>query len=283
MTSKTRILFASTALAVVAMRMPATYEGNDNPFPDVVDDINTIPERARGLYDKDGDKFKYVGVEGLKNSVASTRAERDAANKRAKDAAAYAALGKTPEEIKTLMDAEAERAQNKLQEEGNWNALREQMETNHTSAIEGHKKREGKLLSALERSLIDEGLTRTLSDEKIGGNPLYLLPHMRGRVSVEETDDGFDVIVKRPDGSPMLNADNKPASLADLAAEFKADDRFAGAFKGLNQSGGGGTGGSGGKGGGGGATDLKRSTMTVQQKVEYIREHGQAGYEQLPA
>lgn len=262
-------------------RMPRTND--DFAFPDVVDDINTVPERARGLYEEKEGKFKYVGVDGLKSALTGTRAERDNAARDARAAAQYKALGKTPEEIKALMDAAAAAQEEKDRAEGNWDVLKQQMTDNHNNAIAEKDKRIKKLETSLERSEIDSGLQGVLADPEIGGDPLFLLPHMRGRVKLEETDDGFKTVVLRADGSPMLNKENQPAKLKDLAGEFRGDERFASAFKGLNKSGGGGTGGgnSGGEGGTGGGT-TKKSDMSAVAKVAYIKEHGLAGYEKLP-
>lgn len=275
------LLLNSTFLVAAAVaRMPRTND--DFAFPDTVDDINTVPERARGLYTQDGDKFKFTDVGGLKNSLNSTRQERDAANRAARDAAAYKALGKTPEEIKALMDAAnaAEEEANKAA--GNWDVLKQQMTENHNNALAEKDKRVKKLETSLEHSLIDSGLQMVLSDPGIGGDPLFLLPHMRGRVKLEETDDGFKPVVLRSDGSPMLNKDNQPANLKDLASEFRGDERFAVAFKGLNKSGGGGTGGGNGGGGEAGSGPKKRSEMSMIEKVAYIKDHGQQEYEKLP-
>jgi hypothetical protein len=81
----------------------------------------------------------------------------------------------------------------------------------------------------------------------------------------------------------MLNGENKPATLKDLFLEMKGKPEYAGAFKGVNNSGGGAP--PNGSGGKGGAPEgqKKRSEMSNLEKVTYIRQHGQAEYEKLPA
>lgn len=270
--NRTRFLVASSLTS-----FPITNEGGFD-FPDVVDDINTVPEKARGLYTEKDGKYTYTGVDGLKSALSSTRAERDAANARAKKVAGYEALGKSPDEIKALLDQESQREQDRLTQEGDWNALKTQMEQNHTNAIQEKEKRISKLQTTLEREMIDSRLQSVLSDKDVEGDSLFLLPHMRGRVKLEETDNGFNTVVLREDGSPLLNAQNQPASLKDLALEYKGKEQFGRAFKGLNQSGGGGTGG--GNGGPGGSTK-KKTEMSALEKTRFIREHGIQAYNQL--
>ena len=278
MKKMTALLFTTAIIA--AHRLPATFEGEVFAFPDVVDSLDAVPERARGLYTADGDKFKYTDTGGLRNSLQSARNERDAARREAASAEAWKKLGKTPEEIEALLEKERTAEEEKARAEGNWDSLKTQMEDNHNTALAEKDKRINKLENTLKGTLIDSGLKSALADPEVEGNPLYLLPHLRGRVKFEETDEGFTTVVLREDGSPMLNGQNLPATLKDLALEFRSDEKWASAFKGLNQSGGGATGGN--QGGGAGGGTKKRSEMSVHEKVAYIQANGQAKYEQLP-
>lgn len=283
MTTKTKILLASGTL--LSRSTLIAFEGEENKpaafdFPETVDDIQVVPERARGLYTEKDGKWQYTDVGALKNSLTHARNEREAARREAAAAAEWKALGKTPEEIKALLDAEREREEKKLTEEGDWTALRTQMETNHTNALSEKDKRINKLMTTLEKALIHDSARAALADEEIGGNPLFLLPAINGRVKLEESEDGFTTVVLRADGTPQLNSDNKPATLKDLFLEFKAQPEWAGAFKGLGQSGGGASGDQ--QRGGGAPGNLKRSEMTPVAKAAFIKEHGQEKYLALP-
>lgn len=276
----------TAALLASTCRMAPTHEGETPPaplvLPDEVADITTIPERARGLYTEKDGKFVYTDPAGLKSALHSTRQERDDAARRARAAAGFAALGKTPEEIQAIIAAENERETTRLQKEQDWAGLKEQLENNYKTQLNEKEERIKKLATSLEKVTIDNGIMSALGDKEVEGDPLFLSAHMRGRVELKETDNGFETIVKRPDGTPMLGKDNQPATLKDLALEFKGNERFASAFKGLNQSGGGTSGDNNNSGGTPGDKTYKRSTMTAMQKVSYIREHGQDNYNKLP-
>ena len=121
-----------------------------------------------------------------------------------------------------------------------------------------------------------------LADKEVEGNPTLLMGPLRDRVKIEEDSETgeFRMTVLNADGHPMLNSSNQPASLKDLALQFKGNEDYAGAFKGVNQSGGG----TPNKQGAGGAIHTKkRSEMTTTEKTNFVREHGPDEYNKLPA
>jgi FtsZ-binding cell division protein ZapB len=251
-------------------------------LPDSLDDINAVPERLRGLYVKEGEKFVYKDPAALRNALETTRTERNTYRQRAGVAAELEGLGLTIDEIRQLKEQRDNAETERLKKEGDFDSLKEQLETNFQNKEKGWQERERKLLKALETNMVDADARAVLAEEDLQGNPTLLLPHIRGRVKLVETDDGFERQVLTPDGkSPMLNADSKPATLRDLFTELKAKPEFSGAFKGVNQSGGG----TPPNGGGGGTPPAgsKRSEMTPLQRVSYIEQHGQEAYLKLPA
>jgi hypothetical protein len=277
---KIALLLASSMMtaSLVSARRPATTEKEVFDFPDTVDTLDAVPERARGLYEEKEGKFVYTDTGGLRNALRASRTERDAMKREADAAKAWKALGKSPEEIQTLLDEQRTVEEQKLADKGQWDSLKSQMETNHQAVVSAKDAREKKILAALEKATIHDRARAALSDPDIEGNPLFLLPAISGRVKLEETDDGFTPVVLREDGSPMLNAKNEPASMKDLFLEFRGQEQWAGAFKGLNQSGGGASGG----GGKPPTSGKNRSKMTAIEKVAYIKEHGQPAYAALP-
>ena len=90
------------------------------PLPFSTDTIDSIPEAQRGLYKEVNGKFTldvegYEDPVGLKSALAK---ERDAAKSATRQAQAWQALGKTPEEITQLLEAQAQAERDKLTSEG---------------------------------------------------------------------------------------------------------------------------------------------------------------------
>lgn len=74
-----------------------------------VDSLEAVDETYHDLYEPDGDRFKLKveGIEdtsGLKSALQKERKEREAREKQAK---AWERLGKSPEEIEELLEAQA--------------------------------------------------------------------------------------------------------------------------------------------------------------------------------
>lgn len=251
-------------------------------LPDTLDDINAVPAKLQGLYVKEGDKYIYKDPVALRSALDNVRSERNSLRTRAAGLSELENLGLSIDDVKALKADRDKAEQDRLKKEGDFETLRGQMEENHNKTIKKHEEREKKLYMQLERTMVDADARAVLADAELQGNPTLLLPHIRGRVKIVETDEGFERQVLLPDGkTPMLNAENKPATLRDLFLELKAKPEFQGAFKGVNQSGGG----SPPNGGGGGAppAGTKRSEMTALQRVQFIEKNGQDAYLKLPA
>lgn len=251
-------------------------------LPDTLDTLSGLPTKLHGLYVKDGEKFTYKDPAALRNALETTRTERNQLRQKAGAANQLEELGLTLDEVKELKQQRDDAEQARLKKEGDFESLKQQIEDNFATKEKGWQDREGKLLKALERTMVDADARAVLAEEDLQGNPTLLLPHIRGRVKIVETDDGFERQVLLPDGkTPMLNAESKPATLRDLFVELKAKQEFGGAFKGVNHSGGGTP-----PNGGGGGTPpagTKRSEMSAIQRVQFIEKNGQDAYLKLPA
>ena len=250
-------------------------------FPQSVADINVVPEPARPLYVKQQDgSYKYDDISALRSALDHEKNNRKSIAEQLESAKPFLALGKTPEEIKALLDAQAAQEQNKLREAGDFEALKQQMEQNHQQQVGTLESKMGNYRKQIEKMLVSDQAQQVLGHADIQGNPLLLMPIIRDRVEVKEKDDGsFTLVVKNAQGQPMLNANNEPATMMDLAKELRKDSNYAAAFKGVNQSGGGAPNGS---GPGGSPNGLSRSKMSVREKSAFIREHGQQAYNELP-
>jgi hypothetical protein len=246
-----------------------------------VADINAVPEPLRPFYRQEGSAYVLDDPAELRGHLTNLKNENKTVKGKLANLRQLEELGLSPDEAKQLIADRDAAAERRAKEEGDWTSLREQLEANHNKKAEEWNGREKKLLTTIDRVLVQDAARSALSDPEIEGNPTLLLPLIRDRVKVTETEDGFELQVLREDGAPLLNGENKPATLKDLFLDMKAKPEYAGAFKGVNQSGGGAPPGKGGNGGGA-PGNLTRSTMTNIQKVSYIQEHGQAAYEALP-
>lgn len=249
-------------------------------LPESLSSLDGVPAPLQAFYVKDGDKFKLDDVNHLRGVLANVKTENQQVKGKLTQFQELQALGLSADQIKQLKEDADKRETDRLTQEGDFRTLKEQMETNFNNEKTTWGTREGKLVGTITKILVDDQARAVLADPEIEGSPTLLLPVIRDRVKVTETDDGFDLQVLRADGAPLLNAKNEPASLKDLFLELKEKAEYAGAFKGVNHSGGGAPSGKG--GGGAPQGGLARSKMSSQQKVAYIQEHGQDAFFKLP-
>jgi len=166
---------------------------------------------------------------------------RNEALKEAKAAKARLAAfeGIDPEEHKTLKAQAEEAARKKAAAEGDFKSIEEQLKALHATELGARDKTITKLRSALEQRLVDAEATRELAEAK--GSAKVLLPHVKARVKVVESDDGaFSVQVVDERGNQRLaDGQGTPMTLKQLVEELRADSEFARAFEGTGSSGGG--------------------------------------------
>jgi hypothetical protein len=252
-------------------------------LPDTLDTLDTLPAKLRPLYIKDDvtGKFNLDDVGSLRNAVGHIKNENKSLKGKMSQFKELENLGLSPDQIKQMAADRQSAEEKRLKDEGDFNALKQQLEENFNKEKNGWQGREQKLVGTISKILVDDAARAVLTDPSVDGNPTLLLPLIRDRVKVTETDDGFGLQVLRPDGAPMLNPQNEPATLKDLFLEMKAKPEYAGAFRGVNQSGSGAPNGQGGDGGAIGSK--KRSEMSTPEKVAFIAKNGQDAYFKLPA
>lgn len=233
-------------------------------LPFIVDSIDTIPEAQRGLYKETNGKFTLdvEGYEDPTNLKSALQKEREAAKTASKQAQAWAALGKTPEEIQALVEAQAQAERDKLTKGGEWDKLKEQMTGQHKVELSKKDERIQSLTKSLERRLIDADATAAIADAK--GVPALLLPHVRASVKVIEEDGDFKVRVVDASGNPRVNGKGEFLSISDLVGEMRQSEIFGRAFDATGTTGGGASGG----GSGGGGKTMKRATFDALKPAQ---------------
>lgn len=220
------------------------------PLPFTVDAIDTVPEAQRSLYKESNGKF-VLDVDGYEDPVGLKSAlnkEREAAKTAAKQVQAWSALGKTPEEIQALVEAQAQAERDKLTKGGEWEKLKAQMADQQKAELGKKDERISALTKSLERRLVDADATAAIAAAK--GVPALLLPHVRAQVKVIEDGGGeFRAQVVDAQGNPRVNGKGEFLSIADLVSEMRQDEIFGRAFEAT------GTAGSGAHGGGSGGNN----------------------------
>lgn len=251
-------------------------------IPDALDTLDAIPAKLRPLYKKDEatGTFVYDDLTGLKNALEHEKREKGTLKGQLSQLAAFKDLGITAEEAAALRDQRNQQEEQRLKDAGDFDSLKKQMEENHNQTLAQKDQVIERYRKAIEKMMVSDNARAVLASDDIKGNPTLLLPVIRDRVEVAENDGDFKLVVKRQDGTPMLNETNEPATLKDLFMELRKAPEYADAFKGVNQSGGGAPNNQ--QGGGAPLGSLKRSAMSVKEKTTYIATHGQEAYNNLP-
>jgi len=208
----------------------------------VVDSLEAVPETVRSLYVQNGDKFKLdvSGIEDTTGLKSALDKERKAAKEAASQAAAWSKLGKSPEEIQALVDAQAQAEAEKLTKAGEWDKLRAQMNEKHQQELAAVNGKVTAKDQALSKYLVDAAATSAIASAK--GVPELLLPHVRGAVKVIEDNGEYAVRVVDASGNPRVNGKGEFLTISDLVIEMKQSEVLGRAFEGSGATGSGASG-----------------------------------------
>lgn len=182
----------------------------------------------------------YAGLQGLLNT-----ANNEAATRKRELAALQNALGgKKPEEITEALARLAEAETNELEKKGQWDQLREQMNTRHAEAIKGWETKvntSNELVGRLKKKLADTGIeneaTSAIAQHK--GSPELLLHVVKGFVRPVESEDGLSFTHQVVDekGTPRVDGKGAPLTIAALVEELRQSEKYARAFDGTGNTG----------------------------------------------
>lgn len=256
----------------------------------VVDKLEDVAEAFRSLYVADGDKFRLdaEGIPDVGPLNKALNAERRRAEALEKKVSAWEKAGKTPEEIESLIAANTQAENEKLEKAGEWQKLRDQMNAEHAKVVKGlqdqiaAKDGEVKTIkSRMEGFLIQSQATAAIAAAK--GVPELLLPHVQKHVKIVEEHGEPVLRVVDAQGGPRVNGKGEPLPLSDLITELKASDLYGRAFEGSGSSGSGAPPAGGGNGKPPSGKFQKRSDFkTEKERADYIDEHGLPAYQALP-
>lgn len=208
------------------------------PLPLIVDSLDSVPEPIRANYVQAGDgKFRLDldGYEDPANLKSALEKERTNARTAAKQAQAWQSIGKTPDEIQALLEAQRQAEEDKAAKGGEWDKLKGQMTQAHQAELTKRDEREQQLRKSLERRLVDADATAAIAALK--GVPALLLPHVRAAVKVIEEEGEFVARVVDQSGNPRVNGKGEFLSISDLVGEMRQSEVFGRAFEATGTSG----------------------------------------------
>lgn len=211
------------------------------PLELVVDKIESVPEAARGAYvAKDGKfhlDFTPEDTSGLKSALTKTRTERDEAAKQAK---AWAALGKTPDEIAAMVTAADAAKLEKDKAAGNFDAILKQHQDKWAAEKTTLETELNASRSSERGAILDTSIMGALTKEKAIPEGIELLTERLGkRIKFEIVDGKRKIQIMQADGkTPMAGAGaDGAATFDDLVKEAKKT--YPSLFEGTGAGGGG--------------------------------------------
>lgn len=255
-------------------------------MPKVVDKVEDAPEEYREFYEEitEGEnkgKFQLQNIGSLKNALNHERTGHRDAKAKAKEVEAWKGLGKTPEEIRALLDAQQTEEERKNREKGDHEAILRQKQAGWDTERGTLTAEVDTWRTMFQNNVVETKLTGALAKFQATEEGMDLLPNrLKSRVDTKLVDGKVVTRILQEDGStPMAgSAPDGSATFDDLAKEVVR--KYPSLFKGTGGTGSGASN-TGGKGGGA-ASGKKRSEMNISEKAAFQREHGQAAYLALP-
>lgn len=238
-----------------------------------LDSLDGLDDATKGLYEQKGDKFvlKVDGVEegdvvGLKNKVETLLGETADLKKRLKE---------KDDGEKVAQDAARKAAEDSAAKKGDIEALRKSADERVAAAIaeteSKYKPQVDKYQTSLRKSKVDNVAHEVAMRIGLKGSESLLIPHIIGRLGVEERDGDFVTVVKDSKGQAST------LTIADLEKEFVGNAAFAPVIVGSKGSGSGASGDLGKGGGATGAKTLQRSEfdqLTQIDRMKFSKEGG---------
>lgn len=227
---------------------PEENEATQFHVPETLASLEAVPEQFRGLYVEKNGSFAFQDPSVIARSMEHAKRERDEARKKAASVDRWEKLGRSPEEIETLLAKEAEAEETRARKRGDWDTYKLQMAEEHKKNVEklvaehsriaGEKdERLAKMQGTLESRLIDAEAASAIAEAK--GAVGLLLPHVKQHSRLVEQDGEFVPVVVNSKGEPRVNAKGEHLTIKDLVAEMRESDTFARAFDGSGAGGGG--------------------------------------------
>jgi hypothetical protein len=272
------------------MPLEATVQSLEGMSEDVA---ALYSEREGGGYELKIDGFvpadKVEDTSGLKSALRKERDQVSALTGKLRGLEEKFA-GIDLDEFEELRQARAEAAEAEAERKGEWESLKAQMRDSHAESLGKKDQVIERMRREIERLTVDSQATAAINEAE--GNVTLLTPHVKSLVKLVEDEGKFKPQVVDAAGNPRVDGEGNPLTIKALVSEMRDQDVYKGAFKGSGAAGGGTPPGDGGEGNpdvpGGGTppktvTGKARSAMSPREKVDFIKEHGNDKFMELPA
>lgn len=231
-------------------------------LPLIVDDVSTLPEPVRGEYAKGEDGKYRLAVEGLPdvtNLEKALKSEREANKGIKSKIAGWEKLGKSPEEIESMLAEERRKAEEAELKAGKFDEVlgrhKTEWQKERDEVVGAATKERDSALNVARDALRNTHVNAALVKAKATAEGLALLPEILGkRVQIEFDAGNPKVSILGTDGTPMVGSGKDGlATYEDLVKEAVKS------FPSLFEGNGGGTGAPSKGGGAAGAKTIKRA------------------------
>lgn len=160
-------------------------------------------------------------VLGLKSAL---QKERESVKMASKDLGAYASLGKTPEELKALLEAQDQMEQKKALEKGEFDKLSQTMAEKYEAKLGEMQGTIEQLTKSEHNALATNTLMTELAKAGASEEGLKLLPTvLQSRIKVDTINGNREIVVLDSDGTQMLGTSGTNATVSDLVNQVSSE------------------------------------------------------------
>lgn len=231
----------------------------------LLDNVDTLPEDVKKEYKKGDDGKFHLDVDGIDDHPAVKGLKSAMVNAKAERGTAQTALATLQTELQGVRDQLDELHRGNVPK-GDVKKLEESWQKKLTDRETELMGKITKLTGAVDKNVRQAEASRLAAEVFL--NPTVGLPHILGRLKVEEDGDNFVVKILDAAGQPSA------ATMDDFKKELLQNKDLAPILRGTRASGGG----AGGGGGGGaqGDKDLDKTTASPRQLADSIKARKQA-------
>lgn len=245
-------------------------------------------DQAARKAQEEADAAKKTGdAAELERTRAALAKANDEAKKYRLKAKAFEGIDLEPEQVKQIIEkhreSEKQRQEREIErkkQEGKFEELIDKARKDAEEAIKAKDAVIDSYKAKLESYLVDGTLNEIYAKEKL--SPKLANPLIKPFVKALSNEDGeYEVVVLDSDGTPKLNNEGKRMSVSEFVETLKNDNDYSILFPAPSN------------GGGGKPSDRqpsgqkpspnsRRSTMTLDQKLEFQKQYGMEAYQKLP-
>lgn len=251
-------------------------------------DAKAAEEAARKAQEEANAAKKTGDSEELERTRAALAKANDEAKKYRLKAKAFEGIDLDPEQVKQIIEkhkeSEKQRQEREIERKKQEGKFEELIEKSRKEAEEAIKAKDSVIDSykqKLESYLVEGTLNEIYAKEKL--SPKLANPLIKPYVKAVSNEDGeYEVVVLDNDGTPKLNNEGKRMSVSEFVESLKSDDDYAVLFPAPSNGGAGGKQSDRQPGGQKPSANSKRSSMTLEQKLEFQKQYGMEAYQKLP-